>query len=206
MKQILLLVILFAILFACNQGKHKEGNADKSETSNRQNKTTLQDSVEQISRKILVALKNKDYAAFAATFHPADGVRFSPYGFIDPTHKHILGKDFSEAIAKNWTLTWGHYDGSGEAIKLKVKPYIEQYIYNADYLNADQKSFDDFIGKGNTINNLKESYPNLHFIEYYFKGKDEKNKGLDWTSLKLVFKKQDNQYYLAAIIHDQWTI
>ncbi|WP_443945211.1 hypothetical protein ACJVDH_20190 [Pedobacter sp. AW1-32] len=206
MRQVLILIIVILVWFGCKPEKRNTKNAVTENKGNIVKKPTLQDSVEQASTKILTALKNKDYPAFAATFHPVDGVRFSPYGYIDPTHKHILGKDFSEAIAKNWTLTWGHYDGSGEAIKLKVKPYIEQYIYNADYLNADEKSFDDFIGKGNTINNLKESYPNLHFIEYYFKGKDEKNKGLDWTSLKLVFKKLENQYYLVAIIHDQWTI
>jgi hypothetical protein len=73
-------------------------------------------------------------------------------------------------------------------------------------LHAPQKSFDAVIGKGNSIDNLKETYPQLHFTEYHFKGFDEKYKGLDWTSLRFVYKKYNNAYYLVAVIHDQWTI
>ena len=82
-------------------------------------------------------------------------IRFSPYGFIDPTHKQVLAKDFLEAITRNWILTWGHVDGSGEAIKIRVKAYVDKFVYNADYLHAPQKSYDMVIGKGNSIDNLK---------------------------------------------------
>ena len=203
MRYLSILIVAIVLCLGCNQS-NKEDQTHPPKAAIK--KVTQKDSIEAVALKVLTALKAKDYRTFGALFHPVEGIRFSPYGFIDLTHKKVLGKDFLEAIDKNWTLTWGHFDGSGEAIKMKVKPYIERFIYNADYLNADEKSYDSFIGQGNTINNLKETYPGLHFIEYYFKGVDEKYKGLDWTSLRLVFKKYENEYYLVAVIHDQWTV
>ncbi|MCX2432106.1 hypothetical protein [Pedobacter sp. GR22-10] len=203
MKRLFIIVAAVWLLVSCSQNKQPE---DHNKVAKTRPVKSQRDTIEAVALSALKALKNKDYTAFASHFHPVDGVRFSPYGFIDQTHKHVLAKDFLEAIDKNWTLTWGHFDGSGEAIKMKVKPYLEHFIYDADYLNADKKSYDTIIGQGNTINNLKESYPQLHFTEYYFKGTDEKYKGLDWKSLRFVFKKQGSTYYIVAVIHDQWTV
>jgi len=203
MKRLLITFTAALLIFGCKPKQQPEENAEQVEIAAL---ATQQDSIEKVAENVLETLKDKDYKAFGSHFHPIEGVRFSPYGFIDQTHKHVVAKDFLEAIDKNWTLTWGHFDGSGDAIKMKVKPYIQKFIYNADYLNADKKSYDEFIAQGNTINNLKESYPQLHFVEYYFKGFDEKYNGLDWTSLRLVFKKYENAYYVVAVVHDQWTI
>ena len=206
MRCLFIAILALFLFIGCNRNKGNNAQEGRTTIDRVAQKKTNKDSIEAVALKILTALKAKDYTAFASFFHPVEGVRFSPYGFVDPTHKKVLAKDFLEAIERNWTLTWGHFDGSGNAIKMKVKPYLEQFIYNADYLNAEKKSFDSFIGQGNTINNLKETYPQLHFTEYYFKGSDEKYKGLDWTSLRFVFKKYDNDYYLIAVIHDQWTV
>ncbi len=205
MRCLFIAIVALFLFIGCNRNKATQAQDDRAGAHAITQKITTKDSIEALAKKALIALKAKDYQAFASLFHPTEGVRFSPYGFIDPTHKKVLAKDFLEAIDRNWTLTWGHFDGSGDAIKMKVKPYIEKFIYNADYLHAGQKSFDAFIGQGNTINNLKETYPQLHFTEYYFKGTNEKYKGLDWTSLRFVFKKYNNAYYMVAVIHDQWT-
>ena len=200
MRCLSILIIAVLLTTGCNRKGNKTVRAEKIQ------RVTQQDSIEAVGLKALTALQTKDYEAFAALFHPTEGVRFSPYGFIDPTHKQVLAKDFLEAVTRNWILTWGHVDGSGEAIKIRVKAYIDKFVYNADYLHAPQKSYDSTIGKGNSIDNLKDTYPQLHFTEYHFKGFDEKYRGLDWTSLRFVFKKYNNAYYLVAVIHDQWTV
>lgn len=200
MRCLSILIIAVLLTTGCNRKENKTVRAEKVQRVNQQ------DSIEAVGLKALTALQAKDYDAFAALFHPTEGVRFSPYGFIDLTHKQVLAKDFLEAITRNWILTWGHVDGSGEAIKIRVKAYIDKFVYNADYLHAPQKSYDSIIGKGNSIDNLKDTYPQLHFTEYHFKGFDEKYRGLDWTSLRFVFKKYNNAYYLVAVIHDQWTV
>jgi hypothetical protein len=43
-------------------------------------------------------------------------------------------------------------------------------------------------------------------IEYYFSGFDPQYGGMDWRSLRLVFIKDSNNWYLAAIVHGEWTI
>lgn len=165
-----------------------------------------QDSIQIVATQILTALKNKNYGAFANYFHPTIPVVFSPYGFIDKAAcKKLLAKDFLESIEKNWTLTWGSYDGTGQAIKLKVLPYLDKFVYNADYLAAEQHVFDQVINRGNSINNIETVFPHLHFMEYHFSGFDKKLEGMDWSSLRLVFKQSGGKYYLVGVIHDQWT-
>ena len=165
-----------------------------------------QDSIKATGRQVLTFLKDQNFEELVKYFSNS-GVLFSPYGNIDvKTGKKLDPDDFMESIHKNWMLTWGNYDGSGEPIKLSVKNYLKKFVYNADYLNAEAIGYDETIKEGNTRINLKEVYPDKHFIDYHFSGFDQKKEGMDWTSLKLVFEKQDGQYFLIAVIHDQWTI
>lgn len=165
----------------------------------------LEDSIQAIGNQVLQSLKNQDFPTFASFFHPK-GVRFSPYGFIDVQNaKTLTQTSFLASIAKNWTLTWGVYDGTGQKIQLKVIPYLNQFVYNADYLQAEKIGINQQIGKGNSPNNIANIYPNGIFIEYHFSGLDKQHQGMDWTSLRLVFEKLDGNYYLVAVIHDQWT-
>lgn len=167
----------------------------------------VRDSVMLVASQVLQSLKNKDYRSFASYFHPKEPVLFSPYGHINVANsKKLLAKDFLESIEKNWTLTWGVYDGTGESMKIKVVPYLEKFVYDADYLQASQTSFDQVVQKGNSLNNIAEVFPGLHFVDCHVEGKDPQYNGMDWRSLRLVFKMHNNAYYLVAVIHDQWTI
>lgn len=159
-----------------------------------------------IATEILTALKAKDYKAFTAYFHPTDSVLFSPYGFIDiKTSKKLTKATFTKLIDERGSVNWGYYDGTGKAIRLSAQQYLDKFVYNADYLNAEKTAFNQVIGKGNSLNNLKEVYPRHPFIEYYFSGFNQKYEGMDWTSLRLVFSAYEGNYYLVAVVHDQWT-
>lgn len=161
------------------------------------------DSINRVAQKVLTALKEKNYRLFADYFHPREPVLFAPYGFIKKNiSKRLLAKDFLEAIDKNWTLTWGVYKDSDEKIQLKVIPYIEKFIYDADFLNAEKTAFDQVVKKGNQGNNILEIFPSLHFFDYYFYGSDSEDKSMEEKSLRLVFKKYNGQYYIVGIIHD----
>ena len=89
---------------------------------------------------------------------------------------------------------------------LSVEEYFKKFVYNADFLNAEKTNFDKITGEGNSLNNLEKVYKQDHFTESYFSRFDQKYNGMDWTSLKLVYKIYENKIYLVAIIHDQWTI
>ena len=62
------------------------------------------------------------------------------------------------------------------------------------------------IGKGNTLNNIAQVYPNGEFVEFHFTGFDTQYEGMDWTSLRLVFEENNGTWFLIGIVHDQWTI
>ena len=160
-----------------------------------------------LNRVVLSAMKAKDYSSLVTYFHPTTGVRFSPYGYIDTTVNVIFTNEkFLQQFNANKQIYWGQYDGSGDSILLTVKDYFLKFVYNADYLNAEKTSLDKMIGSGNSLNNLQNIYKDCFFTESYFSGFDKKYEGMDWCSLRLVFKKHLTKFYLVGIIHDQWTI
>jgi hypothetical protein len=212
MKQLTLFVVLFFLLSSCNNRKeNKEETPIKvadtvKEELPKDDGLSQQDSIKATGRQVLIFLKENNFQELSKYFSN-NGVRFSPYGFIDTTKsKKLTPEDFLESIHKKWVLTWGSLDGTGEPIELTVPAYLKKFVYNADYLNAEAVGYDEIIKQGNSLNNLKTIYPNNHFIEHHFSGFDQKNQGMDWTSLRLVFEKEDGQYFLVAIIHDQWAI
>lgn len=217
MKRIICLLFLIGFIAACTSDKKDNKIQDsaaltspdtaKTETSKDDGDgLSQQDSIKATAGQVLTFLKQNNYAELIKYFS-ADGVRFVPYGFIDTaSSKKLTPDDFLESINKKWTLTWGSYDGTGDPIKLTVPEYLKKFVYNADYLAAEAVGYDQIIKQGNSLNNLKKIYPNHHFIEYHFSGFDQKLDGMDWTSLRLVFEKVDGQYFLVAVIHDQWTV
>lgn len=205
MKKIFYSLLILTVIFSCNNNsKNKElapGNTDSITKAPVLNKDSI---LSATGNKILSILKNKQYDSLTAYF--SDSVHFSPYGFIGSGEQTLRAADFTKLLSGNKKINWGSYDGSGEPIDLTVKQYIEKFVYNADFLHAEKTAIDSFIGTGNSLNNLKQAYPNTRFIEYHFSGFNKKYGGMDWTSLRLVFKESDGKYYLAAIVHDQWTI
>jgi len=162
-----------------------------------------------LSKQILSALRNNDYETFSQFMHPLSGVRFSPYGYIDTISDIVLKKE--ELInhfrmEQQQTIKWGDYDGSGEPMLLTIDDYFNKFVYNVDFLHAPQTSLNKMIGSGNSLNNLAAIYTGCDFTEHYFPGFDEKYGGMDWCTLRLVFKMYNSRTYLAGIVHDQWTI
>ncbi|MDQ7948964.1 MAG: hypothetical protein REI78_06070 [Pedobacter sp.] len=209
MKKLAFLFLVFACFAACTNHPKEDKTAATQQTKSaprRSGGLTQQDSIKATARQVLICLKDKKYNELSTYFSP-EGVLFSPYGFIDTLKsKKLIPADFLESINRNWILTWGIADGSGDPIKLTVKAYFQKFVYDADYLAAEAVGYDEIIKKGNTKINLEAVYPHHHFVEYHFSGFDQQQDGLDWTSLRLVFEKRDGQYFLKAVVHDQWTI
>jgi hypothetical protein len=158
------------------------------------------------AEEVLSAFKNGDYSKLSTYVHPDKGVRFSPYTHVEPEHDKTFTSSQIKGMSGNTTVyEWGSYDGSGEPIKLNFTDYVKKFVYNQDFLTVKQISFNYPIGKGNTINNVAEKYPDATIIEYHFPGTSQYD-GMDWNSLKLAFEKKDGVWYLVGVIHDQWTI
>lgn len=156
---------------------------------------------------ILGHLKNKEFNKLAKYIHPEKGVRLVPYSYIDTArHQRFSRTEFKAIDPENDYFLWGNYDGTGDSIYLTLEGYHSEFLYSQPFENADSVSVNKRLGKGNTINNIKMVYPDARFIEYHFQGFDKRYQGMDWASLRLVFEKYVDRWYLVALIHDQWTI
>lgn len=159
-----------------------------------------------LSKQVLTSLKIKDYKTFAGFIHPILGIRFSPYAYVD-TVRDLTFKAavFEQKMAQKKKINWGAYSAGEEEIVMTGGEYFAVFVYNADFLNAEKHQLNEIIGLSTTINNITEAYPNSPFTESYFSGLDKKMDGIDWCSLRLVFKKHLDKYYLIGVIHDNWT-
>ncbi len=210
-----LLLSLLCLLLSCNNKQEKVENktiiqdSDKiTQTKPTEAPAVIKDDslISALSKVVLTSLKNKDYKAFTAFFHPVEGVRFSPYASVDTTYDLTFkADDFIKQLGQKKKINWGPYSAGEEDILMAATEYMKKFVYNADFLNAEETKLNEMIGSSTTNNNLKEIYPNCPFTESYFSGFEKKFDGMDWCSLRLVFKKHLDKYYLIGIIHDQWT-
>jgi hypothetical protein len=158
------------------------------------------------AEQALRALQQNDMAALATLVHPQLGVRFSPYAYLSEENLTFSAEQVRGLMNDPTRYQWGAYDGIGSPIELTYAEYAAQFVYNVDFLNAPERSLDERIGQGNTLDNITEVYPQAHVVEYHFPELDPQYGGMDWQSLRLVFVEWNGQWYLVAIVHDQWTI
>jgi hypothetical protein len=162
-----------------------------------------------LTNNILVALKNKNYPAFADYIHPASGIRFSPYGYVDTLSHLRFSRDKFIATAKDDNqemIVWGKFDATGDPIKMTLNNYLQRFVYDVDFVRPEKRAVNDFIATGNSLNNLLSVYKNCDFTESYFSGFKKEYAGMDWKSLRLVFKERNGKFFLVGIVHDEWTI
>ncbi len=155
---------------------------------------------------VLTVLRRYDYNLLVDLVHPNYCLRFSPYPYLDENNQSFCPQDLAESSNTTELYLWGRYDGSGDPINMSFQAYHQDFVYDADYFNAEMIGFDVAVSSGNAINNISDLYPDGVTIEYYFSGFDPQYGGMDWRSLKLVFIKHSNNWYLAAIVHGEWTI
>jgi hypothetical protein len=156
--------------------------------------------------EVISALKNTEMVSLAAYVHPEMGLRFSPYAYIKDTDLVFTPEKVAGLMADSKVYTWEVYDGSGEPIVLSFPDYYSKFIYDVDFADAPQIALNHRLGVGNSIDNSLEFYPGSMIVEYYYPGFDAQYAGMDWRSLRLVFIEYNSTWYLAGIIHDQWTI
>lgn len=229
MKRSTILILVIALFTTCKNNSKTEDQVDKVITDSIQNAKReadsllkikiIQDSILAENRKdsillkltqnILISLKNKNYRAFSNYIHPVQGIRFSPYGHID-TIKHVKFSKASFLSQANKDeqdmIIWGSFDGTGDPIRMTLNNYLQRFVYDVDFAKAENLKVNEFIGNGNSINNLLSVYKDCDFTESHFSGFEEKYAGMDWKSLRLVFKQRNGRYLLVGIVHDEWTI
>lgn len=163
--------------------------------------------VEAKSKMAVTALKEKDMQKLSTLVHPVKGVLFSPYSSIELESDMVFTKEkIPNLLNLKELYNWGDYDGSGDTINLTFAQYYDKFVYDKDFANAEKVSYNEIQQTGNSLVNIKDVYPQGHFIDYYLSGSNPDYGGLDWASLRLVFEQYNGQWYLVCIAHGQWTI
>ena len=97
-----------------------------------------------LTNNILVALKNKNYSAFANYIHPVAGIRFSPYGYVDTLrHLKIFKREIYGHRQENDNqemIVWGEFDGTGDPIKMTLNNYMQRFVYDVDFVKPEKRS------------------------------------------------------------------
>jgi predicted Holliday junction resolvase-like endonuclease len=194
-----------------NENNNKSGQNSNLNKKSQEPETDSEKYIKSIindrATEVMQALKAYDLEKLSHSVHPAKGVRFTPYAYINKDIDLVFNaNEIKNMASSSKKYTRGYSDGSGLPIELAFKDYYKKFVYDVNFVNAEKIGYNKILGKGNTINNILEVYNNAIFIEYHFSGFDPKYGGMDWRSLRLVFEKDNDTWYLVGIIHDQWTI
>ena len=163
--------------------------------------------LEERSNQILLTMQEGEIDKLSEFAHLAKGIRFSPYPHVLPEQDLVFSAAELEKISSDNTKhLWGFTDGRGTPIKLTFTEYYQNYIYDQDYINAPEIGENEIISHGLMLENLEEVYPDAEYVEYYFPGFEEEMGGMDWRSIRLVYEKVGEVWYLVGIIHGEWTI
>lgn len=161
----------------------------------------------QVAYTTLSALEKEDFTTLSTLIHPEQGVRFTPYSYVDKDMDLIFtASQVKNALEDNTTYCWGVYDGSGFSMNLTMEEYFQQFVVPVKYSIAPHVAIDTVLITGNALENIVEAYPEERFVDFSFRSIDPEFGGLDWTSLKLVFQLDEDGWYLVAVVHSQWTI
>ena len=157
------------------------------------------------ARRAVAALQNNDTAVLARLAHPK-GLRFAPYVHFSKRDM-ILRRSTVAALRRSPRVyNWGDADGTGDAIRLPWNAFRLRYLTpkGKNFL-AGEINFNTVKTRGNTINNLRETYPGAICVEFHLPG-TPKYSGMDWRGLWLVWRPVGKNWYLCAVAGDAWTI
>ncbi|MEQ6375973.1 hypothetical protein RZN25_03950 [Bacillaceae bacterium S4-13-56] len=169
------------------------------------NKPTQEESIEEVAEQTLQVLADRNMQELSSIVHSKKGLTFSPYVNIKDDAEIFQKNEVLSLLDRTEKFEWGIYDGSGMPMELTPREYWNQFVKADQLIEYDEKNINEMKQRGNTYNNIKEAFPNSFYVEFYDKG-TEANNFMDWQSLYLVYQKEDGEWKLIAVVHDQWTI
>ncbi len=203
---------------ACSGSKPEEGAAPSTTSAESRESPVAspredvsespEESLRGAARSVAGALRDRDFEALAS-WVGAEGVRFSPYSYVEPEAHVTLSAEELRAVGEGaaGVRTWGFHDGSGEPIEMTVPEYFDRFVYDVPYLEEGELAVDERQGTGSSLDNAEDVYPDGRIVEYHVPGRDPRYGGMDWRSLRLVFEEgDDGRWRLVGVIHDEWTI
>jgi len=149
-------------------------------------------------------LMASDLSGLAAMVHPTDGVRISPYNYVQPSHLVFSAQDLPGLLTDPTVYHWGTEDGTGDPILRTAQNYFPRYLTDRDYTQPDQVVYNQIIPRGNMLYNLDTFWPNGVFVEFFVEGTAQYSQ-MDWRSLFVVLTEDNGIWYVTGLVHGEWT-
>lgn len=155
---------------------------------------------------VLSALKENDNEKLS-TLISKDGIRFSPYSYVNIDEDVIMTKeDIEDITTHNNKFIRGRQDGTGDPINMTFQEYRARYIYDASFMNEGIPYLNTKVQRGNETNNIYDVYTGNMIVEYYIPGKKKLYEWADRRSLTIIMNKEDGKWKVKWIVHGERTI
>ncbi len=154
--------------------------------------------------EVLEALARRDFEALAK-FVGKEGLAVSPYVMLHARSVRLSRAEVAGCARDKRVRHWGELDGTGNPIETSCSRYFDEFVWNADYRQADEVLYNEPRRRGNDINNNHDFAPGGIVVELHIRGRSGLME-LDWKSLRLIFRKGEQGLSLIAITRDVWTI
>jgi len=159
----------------------------------------------QDAQHILQLIEKRNFETLSSWTHPDKGLTFVPYSTISNGENQILSaSEVGNLKTDSKLYVWGTNYADGSPINLTTAEYFSRYIADYDYANAPVIAFNTIIKSGNSLENVRDYFPDAEFCEFHYPGTADRSY-TDWKSLKLVFEDYEGARALVAIIHSEWT-
>lgn len=153
---------------------------------------------------VLTDLQNENFSHLATHVDPELGVTFTPYSTVDfSTDLNFSADQLKAADSNSTSYIWGVSPSTSEPIRMSILDYFHTYVWDADYSNTAQIGINQILHSGNAAENVESAYEDCRYLDFYIPSTDSSDQ--DWSSLKLVFRSSDGQWYLVGVIHSGWT-
>ena len=163
--------------------------------------------VEKKARKAILALKKRNMLALSRLIHPSKGLRFSAFTGVNDKEPLIPADQVAKLLRSDNKFASEPKGASGDDEDLTFSQYYKKYIYDRDFANVEQVTFNQNRPMGTIRSNIHQFYPDSIAVEYFSPSPDLGHLGNNWKVLTLVFQKaNDNEWYLVGIVHNEWTI
>lgn len=161
--------------------------------------------VEPRARDVLKFLKNKNFHALADFVHPVYGLQFSPEVHIDEALDVVLlAHQVRNLGVSGFAQNWSDPDTNADIIvESDFDTYYDRFIYDRDFAYAPQVGFNCAVSGSDGEGNLRDVYGDAIVAEYRFPAYTERDVARGWSSLRLVFTRHLNEWYLRGLVHNR---
>lgn len=150
-----------------------------------------------LSKQVITTIKNKDMNKLATFVHPAKGIRFSPYSYVETETDLVFKANVLRSLMGSRKIyLWGTMDESGIKIKKTFRQYYDDFVYDFDFARAYKINYNLKENNGIMITNVGEVYPKGIEVEYWAKERRTQRQG----GLRLIYEKSGAKYYLVGIV------